>query len=307
MGPVRISVTVSGLSRLFGDDLASVLDVGRIAEATGVDQLVLADHLAIGPSTDRYPFAPRFPYGPEEPWLEPLTTLAALAAVTQRVRLGTGILIAPLRPALVVAKTAATLDVLSRGRLDLGVGAGWQPEEFTDPAVPFEDRVARLEDTVAACRVLWEGEPPVSFTSPTVSFTDVWCEPRPVQSRIPVLFGGGPTRTTARRIATGGDGWLPVGVMGDDELRRGIDLVRDAFRAVGRDPVTVQVRAGLAVIRDADGRVDMSATVARVPALADLGVTTVSVALGRFLESRHDIEPFLRALVGRVESATASA
>ena len=98
-----VSVTISGLSRLFGGDLAAVLDAARAADEAGVDQLVLTDHLAIGPRTDRYPFG-TFPYPPEEPWLEPLTTLAAIAGATERVRLGTGVLVAPLRPALLLAE-----------------------------------------------------------------------------------------------------------------------------------------------------------------------------------------------------------
>jgi len=289
-----VSVTISGLSRLFGDDLGAVVDVAREADAAGVHQLVLPDHLAIGARTDRYPFG-TFPYPPEEPWLEPLTTLAAVAGATERVRLGTGVLIAPLRPALLLAKTAATLDVLSRGRLDLGVGTGWQPEEFTDPGQPFVGRTARLEDTVRACRALWTQPPPVSFEAPTVTFHDLWCEPRPTQaSGIPVWFGGGPTDRTAERIAALGDGWLPVGVRPTDELHDGIERIRAAYRAAGRDPTTLGVRAGVAVVTDDTGRPDLGRTFASVTDLAELGVTLISVALGRFLRDRADVAPFLR-------------
>jgi probable F420-dependent oxidoreductase len=291
---VGVSVTVSGLSRLFGGDLAGVVDAARAADAAGVDQLVLTDHVAIGPRTDRYPFG-AFPYPPEEPWLEPLTTLAAIAGVTERVRLGTGVLVAPLRPAVVLAKTAATLDVLSRGRLDLGVGTGWQREEFTDPGQPFVGRAARLDDAIRACRALWNEPPPVSFSSATVSFEGLWCEPRPIQrGGIPVGFGGGPTDATARRIAELGDGWLPVGVRPHDELREGIEGIRAAYRAAGRDPATLSVRAGVAVATRDDGRPDLDRTFAGVDELAALGVTLVSVALGRFLRDGGDVAPFLR-------------
>lgn len=165
---LKVSITIAGLSRLFGDDLGAVLDVARAADDAGIDQLVLPDHVAIGTRLDRYPFADRFPYPPEEPWLEPLTTLAAIAGATRRVRLGTGVLIAPLRPAVLLAKTAATLDVLSGGRLDLGLGTGWQPEEFDAVGVPFAGRGARLDDTARACKALWTLPPPVSFSSATV-------------------------------------------------------------------------------------------------------------------------------------------
>ncbi|MGH8982890.1 MAG: TIGR03619 family F420-dependent LLM class oxidoreductase [Acidimicrobiia bacterium] len=294
---MNLSVTISGLTRLYGDDLAAMLDTARLADEAGVDELVLPDHVIMGPRLDRYPFG-RFPYGPEEPWLEPLTALAAFAGATERVRLSTGVLIAPLRPAVLLAKTAATLDVLSRGRLDLGVGTGWQPEEYDASGVPFEGRVARLDDTVRACHALWTQDPPVTFASPTVSFGDTWCLPRPLQAGgIPVSFGGGGNRGTARRIAELGAGWLPIGVTPVEELDRGIGLIREACAAIGRDPATVGVRAGLAVATDGDGGVDLDRTLAPVPGLADLGVTTVSVGLGRFLRTPTDVEPFLRSLV----------
>ncbi len=289
-----VSITVSGLTRLFGADLAAVLDVARAADDAGIHQLVLPDHLAIGPRTDRYPFG-TFPYPPEEPWLEPLTTLAAFAGVTERVRLATGVLIAPLRPALLLAKTAATLDALSGGRLDLGVGTGWQREEFTDTGQAFVGRTARLDDTVRACRALWTEPPPVSFAAPTVAFDGLWCEPRPVQAGgVPVWFGGGPTDATAGRIAALGDGWLPVGVMPLDELTGGIGRIRVAYRDAGRDPARLGVRAGVPVVTDDRGRVDLPATLADVDRLADAGVTLISLALGRFLRDRDDVAPFLR-------------
>ncbi len=289
-----VSITISGLARLFGTDLAAVLDVARVADDAGIHQLVFPDHLAIGPRTDRYPFG-TFPYPPGEPWLEPLTTLAALAGVTERVRLATGVLIAPLRPALLLAKTAATLDVLAGGRLDLGVGTGWQREEFTDPAQGFVGRTARLDDTVQACRALWTQDPPVSFHAPTVNFDELWCEPRPVQDGgVPVWFGGGPTDATARRIAALGDGWLPVGVMPLDELTTGIEAIRAAYQAEGRDPSRLGVRAGVPVVTDDHGRVDLGATLADVDRLAGVGVTLISLALGRFLRHRDDVAPFLR-------------
>ena len=149
----EVSVTISGLERLYGKDLSGVVDTARVAEAAGIHQIALPDHLAIGPNTDAYPYG-KFPLPNSEPWLEPVTTLAAIAGATRRIRLGTGVLIAPLRPALLLAKSLATLDVLSRGRVDLGVGLGWQREEFEAAGVAFEGRAARMDDTLRACRVL---------------------------------------------------------------------------------------------------------------------------------------------------------
>src|SRR6195256_4655227 len=126
---MQVSVTISGFTRLFDNDLRAVVEAARAADGSGVHQLVVPDHVVMGTRTDRYPFG-TFPYGPEEPWPEPLILLAAIAGATERGRLGPGILISPLRPAVLLAKPAATLDQVSHGRLDLGVGLGWQREEF---------------------------------------------------------------------------------------------------------------------------------------------------------------------------------
>jgi probable F420-dependent oxidoreductase len=292
---MKVSVTISGLTRLFGRDLDGILGVARAADEAGIHQIVLPDHLAIGTRTDRYPFG-TFPFPPEEPWLEPVTALAVLAGATTRVRLGTGVLIAPLRPALLLAKSAATLDVLSGGRLDLGVGNGWQREEFTDPGGPFIGRTARMEDVLRACRTIWTQEPPVTVELPTVAVRDLWCEPRPRQpGGIPIWFGSAANDTTARRIAELGDGWLPIGASTADELAPGIELLRAAFRDAGRDPAALGVRAGLPAVAP-EGTLDLDATLAPVPDLEAVGVTYVSIGLGRFLRSGADVAPFLRDL-----------
>lgn len=293
---LSLSVTVSGLSRLFGHDLGAVVDVARIADEVGIAQLVLPDHVAIGSRLDRYPYGKGFPYPPEEPWLEPLTTLAAMAAGTSRVRLGTGILITPLRPVLVLAKTVATLDVLSRGRVDLGVGTGWQREEFVEPGMGFVGRTQRMDDALAACRALWELDPPVSFAAETIRFEEIWLEPRPVQARVPIWFGGVLTDRMVERIATVGDGWLPLGPT-VDEVTEGVEVLRAAFVAQGRDPATLGVRMGLAVATDDAGRLDAAATAARASDWESRGITSVSVAFGRYVRDDGDIEPFLRGMV----------
>lgn len=291
---MKIGVTVSGLGRLYGDDLAAVVDVGRAADEAGIDYISMPDHLAMGARTDRYPFG-TFPYPPDEPWLEPLSVLAAMAATTERVRLSTGLLIAPLRSPLVVARMVATIDVLSRGRMDLGVGTGWQREEFIDPAMGFVGRTARMDDLVAACRALWEQEPPVRFDSPSVSFDELWCEPRPAQDRIPVLFGGGPSDATLRRIVELGDGWLPLGVPVDD-VGAFVERLRAGYIDAGRDPARLDVRQALRVVTNDGGDVDLEATLEPLAGLAHVGVTGVSVALGRFLPARVDVGPFLADL-----------
>jgi alkanesulfonate monooxygenase SsuD/methylene tetrahydromethanopterin reductase-like flavin-dependent oxidoreductase (luciferase family) len=197
---------------------------------------------------------------------------------------------------LLLAKTVATLDVVSRGRVDLGIGTGWQREEFVEPGMAFGGRTARMDDAVRACRALWEDEPPVSFASPTISFTDLWSAPRPVQPRIPVWYGGKLTPPMVERIATLGDGWLPLGPT-VPEIAAGIATLRAAFTERGRDPATLRVRVGVPVVTDDAGRADAAATFAPAVELVAMGVTSLSVALGRSVRTRADVEPYLRDLV----------
>ena len=296
-----VSLTLSGLGRIYGSDFRGVLDLARAADGAGVDQIVLPDHVVMGTRTDRYPFG-TFPYPPEEPWPEPLVVLAAVAGVTSRVRLSTGVLIAPLRPAVLLAKTAATLDVVSGGRLDLGVGSGWQREEFWASGMGWADREQRLDDTVGACRALWR-DAPASFASPTVSFAEVWCRPAPLQAGgVPVWFGGGATERTARRIAALGDGWLPMAGTPVDEVASGIALVAEECERAGRDPREIGVRAGLAGVKGPDGRPDVGRTLDAAAELVDVGVTGVSIALGRFVRTADDVAGFFDAL-GRASRA----
>src|SRR3954452_18001098 len=187
MAPVALSLGVPNFGA-WADDWPDVLDLARAADDAGVDRLVVTDHVVMGRNTDAYVWG-RFPTPPEAPWLELLTCLAAIATATTRVRLATGIVIAPLRPAAVLAKTVATLDVLSGGRVDLGVGVGWQREEYVATGVDFSRRGDLLDHTIAACRELWSALP-ASYDGGGISFRDVYCSPLPSQGRLPVWFSG---------------------------------------------------------------------------------------------------------------------
>ncbi len=291
---MQTSVTISGFQRLFGSDPSVIVGLARVAEDAGFDQLLLPDHVAIGPHSDRYPFGPTFPDPASEPWFEPMTTLAAMAMVTSRIRLGTGILIAPLRPAALLAKTAATLDQLTGGRLDLGIGSGWQREEFEASGVDFDRRIARMDDTLRACRALWTRPQPVSFESETVTLDRIWSLPQPVQTGgVPLWFGGNANAAVARRIAELGVGWMPINLLDAPSLAAGVATIRAAFTAAGRDPDGLQVRAALAVVHHEDGSVDVEATTAPVAELEAAGATMVSVGLGRSLKDPSAVGDFL--------------
>jgi probable F420-dependent oxidoreductase len=300
---LKISVTLSGLSWLCGDQLEGLLEAARIADAVGIHQIAITDHLMLGSRTDRYPYG-EFPFSSNEPWPEPLTTLAAIAGCTSRIRLATGILLVPLRPPLLLAKTLATLDVLSRGRLDVGVGTGWQREEFDASDVPFEARGARMMDTLRACRALWK-DAPASFTSATIQFDDVWCMPQPIQSGgIPLHFGMALGPRTVERIVELGTGWVPI-VDGPETLRDGIRVLRAAFQAAGRDPAQLEIRSAAPIARHRAGHPDLDATVDALSGFAETGVTVASFALAAFARTPEQVRPFLERL-GKAAQASCS-
>lgn len=303
-----MALLVSGVGRLFGragrgggesppsSVLAEVVDLARRAEEAGISQIVLPDHVCMGERTDRYPYG-RFPLPPDEPWLEPMTTLAAMATATRRIRLATGVLIAPLRPAALLAKTAATLDVLSGGRLDLGVGSGWQREELEAGGVPFAARGRVLEEQLRACRVLWR-EAPATFEGEFVRFHRVHAWPRPVQpGGVPLWLGLAPRGANLRRIVELADGWLPL-TPDRESLRSELATVRRALEEAGRDPRDLAVRAGAPVVRGAGGGVEVASTLARAKEIADLGVDLVSFALGALASRREEIPELLAQLGG---------
>lgn len=301
MPPVGLALSLPAGSMSSGnqlyppEELHRIVDLARMADAAGVTTVLTPDHVVMSSRIDRYRWG-AFPDTVDSPWLEPLTVLAAIAGATSRVRLGTSILIAPLRPAALLAKVAATLDVLSRGRLELGVGVGWQPEEYEAEGLDFETRGQALTDTMAACRALW-GPSPTTFSSPTVSFRDIWCEPKPVQpGGPPILFAGTLTPHNRRRIVTGGAGWIPIMRATLEDIAAGIALLRDEFARAGRDPGTLKVRAPLPAVAGADGRADLAATVAGAAAFVAAGVTEVTVRVPPFVSGAGGAEGFFTEL-----------
>jgi probable F420-dependent oxidoreductase len=155
-------------------------------------------------------------------------------------RLGTCILIVPQRNPLVLAKELATLDRLSGGKVELGLGVGWMKEEFDALGVPWERRGARNDEYIAAMRALWAG-PHAEFHGEFVDFPPVTCSPRPVQSSIPILVGGD-TDVAIRRAARLADGYFP-GEGDPERLAALIARVREAAEREGRDPASIEINA----------------------------------------------------------------
>jgi probable F420-dependent oxidoreductase len=241
----------------------------RAAEAVGIGSLWTVEHV-IWPSdySSEYPYHPsgKMAGDPSLPMPDPLIWLTWVGAATSRIRLATGILLLPQRQPLVVAKAAATLDVLSGGRLDLGVGIGWLREEFEALGVPFAERASRTDEYIEVLRTLWSGDG-VDHAGSHVRFTDVSSNPKPVHGSIPIFIGGH-SPGAARRAGRIGDGFWP-GRGSIAELRGLFDLALQTAEDTGRDPDSIELCASPPHgIRHLDEE---------VAALIDLGVDRIIV------------------------------
>ena len=240
----------------------------QAAEGAGFESLWTIEHVVV-PSGygSEYPYSPegKMP-GPENsPMPDPLIWLAYVAAATASLRLATGILIVPQRNPVVLAKELATLDQLSRGRLELGIGVGWLEEEFDAIGVPFADRGRRTDDYIAAMRALWT-EDKASHHGEFVDFADCILAPKPAQASVPVHVGGH-TEIAAKRAGRLGDGFFPA-KGSHTELDHLFTLARDTANAHGRDGSKIEMTTG------GNGAVGGGA-LDEVKALADIGTDRV--------------------------------
>ena len=270
-----------------------LLAMARRAEALGFDHVTANDHIVV-PNH----IASRYPYTATGEWpgaragecLEQVTVLGFLAAATSRIRLVTSVMVVPQRPAVLAAKALATVDVLSNGRLTVGIGVGWLDEEFRAVgAPPFGKRGVVTDEFLAAFHELWTSAAP-RFSGAYVAFDDIRFEPKPVQKPRPPIWVGGESEAALRRVARLGDGWYPVG----SNPREPLDTperyaeMRERLEAevakAGRDPRTIaQAYLGIGRCQPAeqkgpDGR--------RQP------------CTGRPVDVAADIDRFMRAGVG---------
>ncbi len=189
----------------FGNDPLAIRDLVQTAEGLGFTHVLAYDHI-LGVNPDRSEDWDG-PYDFQTPFQSPLLLFSYMAAVTNQLGFITGILILPQRQTALVAKQAATLDVLSGGRLRLGVGIGWNKPEYTALGENFHDRGRRIEEQVSLMRQLWT-QPLVNFSGRWHTIPDAGINPLPIQSPIPIWFGGH-AEPVLRRAATIGDGWIP--------------------------------------------------------------------------------------------------
>jgi probable F420-dependent oxidoreductase len=235
-----------------------VLKIATRAEALRCASLFVTDHIVLPASTTGsvYPYSTsgQFPGGSRQDYFEPLAMLAWLAQATRRVRLGTSVLVVPYRNPLTAAKTLATIDVLSKGRLILGAGAGWLKEEFEAlGAPPFAERGRVTDEYLRLMRAIWTTDP-VTFTGRYYRVRDIHALPKPFQpGGIPVWIGGH-TDAALRRAAALGDGWHPIGLrppamLHPDEYAAKVKQLHGYAQQAGRDPtaITLTFRAPMEV------------------------------------------------------------
>jgi probable F420-dependent oxidoreductase len=225
----------------------ALMSVATLAESLGFGSLWVTDHIAIpARSTSAYPYSAdhKPPWPSTIPYLDAFTVLGWVGAVTRRVRLGTSVIVLPMRPPLIVAKTVGTLDYLSGGRMILGVGAGWLKEEFDLLGQPFAHRGQRMKEAIGVLRACWASDP-VGFDGDFFRLPAFGMDPKPPQgARLPVL-GGGESDVALRRVAEVCDGWHPLNLTPDQYGERLSALKRYVARA-GRsmDDLLLTARPG---------------------------------------------------------------
>ena len=222
------------------DDPDDVLNIGKRAEELGFDSVWVNHHiLNVGYIFDRLG---------SKPYYDAMTVLTWVAAHTEKVRLGTTVLVLPYLNPLVLAKTLATVDVMSKGRLNVGVGVGALKPESDALGSTFETRGRYADESIKIMRELWESEDP-EFDGEFFSFSGVKFSPKPIQKPGPPILIGGASRAALRRVATLGDGWHPIRQSIAD-LKQNIATIHRLAEEAGRDPseITVTVRTELDVL-----------------------------------------------------------
>jgi probable F420-dependent oxidoreductase len=239
-------------------DGPGAIEAARAAERAGFESFWTVEHVIFPDDyQSAYPYSDngKMPAAASTPIPDPLVWLAYIAGATTTLGLATGILILPQRNPLVLAKEVATLDHLSGGRVNLGIGVGWLREEFDALGVPWEARGRRTDDYVAAMRALWADDH-VDHDGEFTAFRNVSSNPKPTRRTVPITIGGH-SRAAAERAGRLGDGFFP-GKGSIDELRELFDIVRQTAADAGRDPAEIEMTAAHAGIFGVDpvGAVD---------------------------------------------------
>lgn len=250
-----------------GDDPAKIRDYAQATEDLGYTHLLVYDHVLGASTANRSDWSG--PYTSDTMFHEPLVLFGYLAAITRRLELVTGVLILPQRQTALVAKQAAEVDVLSGGRLRLGVGVGWNDVEYTGLNEEFINRGKRVEEQIALLRMLWT-EPVVAFRGRYHTIPEAGINPLPVQRPIPIWIGSS-AESVLERVGRLADGWFPQ-LPPNDKARVMIAKLRDYTRQAGRDPDKMGIEARIS-LREPDPQ----AWRQQYEAWRDIGATHISI------------------------------
>lgn len=251
----------------FGNDPAAIRDYAQSAEELGYTHILAYEHV-LGANPDR-PGGWIGPYNYKHPFQEPFVLFGFMAAYTKSIELTTGILILPQRQTALVAKQAATLDVLSSGRLRLGIGVGWNPVEYTVLNQDFHTRGRRTEEQIELMQQLWS-QPLVNFSGRWHNVPDAGINPLPVQRPIPLWFGGN-VEAVLRRTAKYGDGWMP-NYRHPNDARPSLDILLRYLEEFGRSQSDFGIEA-----RFSYGNGDPSVWTSTIDAWQKEGATHLSI------------------------------
>ncbi len=248
-----------------------VVKLAKAIEAIGYDQLDMFDHVVMGYPTDTR-VAPIYP--PQMPILEALMTLAFVASHTDKIGLGTEVLVLPQRQPVLVAKQISTLDTLTNGRMRLGVGVGWQESEYDALEESFSDRGRRMDEAIAILRSYW-GDAQVDYQLEHYSSLAMAMEPKPPQGKdLPVWIGGN-AEAALKRVGEIGDGWLATAIEDPDVAQRCKDKISNYAEAASRDPGKIGYQMMLDVPpRDEEGKKfyqNLDRVIARAEAVENMG------------------------------------
>lgn len=271
---------------VLGSDPAVLRRFIEAAESAGYRRFVLPEHV-LGADPDR-PGGWNGAYTYRHHWPEPFTTFGFLSAVSTRIELMTGVLILPQRQTVLVAKQAAQIDVMSGGRLILGVGTGWNAVEYEGLGQAFRTRARRIEEQVALLRALWR-DPIVTFEGEFDRVDRAGINPQPIKQDIPIWMGGSAPRTLERigRIA---DGWFPL-LLRPDATAEGIERIGEAATAAGRDAAAIGVMCMVTETGNLQKQVEMAGRY-RDAGATDLVLSTQSDPTLQLLDEH--IEAFTR-------------
>jgi len=264
-GTMRIGATFPQTE--IGNDPIAIRDWAQAAEGAGYDHILVFDHVLGASRSTRPDWSGA--YDSDTPFHEVFVLYGYLAALTNRIELVTGVVILPQRQTALVAKQVATLDLLSGGRVRLGIGVGWNAVEYEGLNENFHDRGARSEEQIAALRALWS-DTAITFDGRWHRIENAGINPLPVQRPIPIWIGGGAEATLAR-VGRIGDGWFPQ-LPPADEARAALERLRGYAEQAGRAPGTIGIEPRINL-----GRVCEEDAAAYLAGWRDLGATHISV------------------------------